>query len=117
MDSEDRQEKVQGGGEAILVLITTASREEADRIGRKLVEERLAACVNIVPQIRSIFFWQDKLSEEEEVLLLVKSRRRRFPELVNLVKNLHSYTIPEIIAIPVLEGAADYLRWIDQLTL
>jgi periplasmic divalent cation tolerance protein len=116
MSSEDPQEGLQGGGEAILVLITTASREEAEKIGRKLVEQRLAACVNILPGIRSIFCWQDKLSGEDEILLLVKSRRPRFPELAKTVKDLHSYSVPEIIAVPILEGAADYLRWINEVT-
>jgi periplasmic divalent cation tolerance protein len=114
--SEDRQEDLQGGGEAILVLITTASDEEADKIGKTLVEKRLAACVHIVPQFRSIFFWKDKICDELEVLLLVKSRRGRFTELAREVKALHSYTVPEIIALPILEGAVDYLEWIGQVT-
>jgi periplasmic divalent cation tolerance protein len=107
---------VTAGGEAVLVLITVPSREEAEKIARRVVEDRLAACVNIIPQVRSLFSWEGKLSQEDEVLLVVKSRRSRFPELAGTVKELHSYSVPEIIAIPVLEGTADYLQWIVDVT-
>jgi periplasmic divalent cation tolerance protein len=107
---------VGSGGEALLVLITSASREEADEIARKLVEERLAACVNIVPQVRSLFRWENKLSEEEEVLLIVKTRRSRLGSLVPRVKALHSYSVPEIIALPIVEGSTSYIQWIDEST-
>jgi len=108
--------KVIAGGEAIVVLIAVASRGEAEKIARRLVEDRLAACVNLVPQVRSFFTWEGKLSQEDEVLLVVKSRRARFRELADTVKALHSYSVPEIIAMPILEGAADYLRWITDAT-
>jgi periplasmic divalent cation tolerance protein len=104
------------GGEAILVLVTAASAEEAQNIARHVVEEHLAACVNIVVQVRSIFFWQGELSDEQEVLLVVKSRRPLFRRLAARVKALHSYTVPEIIAVPILEGSASYLEWIDAVT-
>ena len=104
------------GGDAIVVLITASSREEADRIARRLVEDRLAACVNIMPQMRSLFVWEHKLSQEEEVLLVVKSRRARFQQLAAAVKRLHSYSVPEIIALPVVMGSADYLRWVSEST-
>jgi periplasmic divalent cation tolerance protein len=104
------------GAEALLVLITTGSQEEAEKIARKLVEERLAACVNIVPQVRSLFWWENKVSEEEEVLLIVKTRRSRFGALVLRVKALHSYQVPEIIALPIVEGSLSYLQWIDKST-
>ncbi len=107
---------VSSGGEALLVLITSASREEAENIARKLVEGRLAACVNIVPQVRSLFWWENKLSEEEEVLLIVKTRRSKFGALVLQVKALHSYQVPEIIALPIVEGSANYLQWITDST-
>jgi len=104
------------GGDSIVVLITAVSREEADRIARRLVEDRLAACVTIVPQVRSIFMWEQKLSQEDEVLLLVKSRRAQFAQLAEAVKRLHSYSVPEIIALPVVMGSADYLRWVSEST-
>ncbi len=110
------QAGVGSGGEALLVLITSASREEADEIARKLVEDRLAACVNIVPQVRSLFWWENKVSEEEEVLLIVKTRRSRFGALALRVKALHSYSVPEIIALPIVEGSASYIQWIEEST-
>ena len=108
--------QVKAGGEAVVVLITMATREEAEKIACRLVEDRLAACVNIVPRVRSLFSWEGKLSQSDEVLLVVKSRRARFRELVNAVKTLHSYSVPEIIALPILEGSAGYLQWIDDVT-
>jgi periplasmic divalent cation tolerance protein len=114
--SAKEQAGVGSGGEALLVLITAASREEADDIARSLVEDRLAACVNIVPQVRSLFWWENKLSEEEEVLLIVKTRRPKFSALVIRVKALHSYSVPEIIALPIVEGSASYIQWIDEST-
>jgi periplasmic divalent cation tolerance protein len=107
---------VSEGGDALVVLITVASREEAERIARRLVEDRLAACVNIVPQVRSLFIWQGKFSQEDELLLVAKSRRARFQELTTAVKELHSYSVPEIIALPILAGSADYLGWVAEST-
>lgn len=104
------------GGDAIVVLVTAASREEADRIARRLVEDRLAACVNIVPQVRSFFIWEQTLSQEDEVLLVIKSRRARFEQLAAAITRLHSYSVPEIIALPVVMGSADYLRWVSEST-
>jgi len=112
----DDQVDVIEGGDAIVVLITASSREEADRIARRLVEDRLAACVNVVPQVRSLFVWEGKLSQENEVLLVVKSRRARFQQLATAVTRLHSYRVPEIIALPVVMGSADYLRWVSEST-
>ena len=110
------QMKVVEGEDAIVILITVASREEAERIARRLVEDRLAACVNIVPQVRSLFIWQGKFSQEDEILLVAKSRRTRFRELATVVKQLHSYSVPEIIALPILVGSSDYLRWVAEST-
>jgi periplasmic divalent cation tolerance protein len=110
----DDQAGVVDGGDAVVVLITAASREEADRIARRLVDDRLAACVNIVPQVRSFFVWEGKLSEEDEVLLVVKSRRARFQHLAAAVRQLHSYRVPEIIALPIVAGSSDYLRWVSE---
>jgi periplasmic divalent cation tolerance protein len=104
------------GAEAILVLITCATPQEAERIARELVGQRLAACVNVVPHVRSLFSWENALSEEEEVLLVVKTRRSRFRQLAVSVKSHHSYRVPEIIAIPIVEGSALYLKWIDDVT-
>ena len=108
--------RMKAGGEAVVVLITVATREEAEKIACLLVEKRLAACINIVPRVRSLFSWEGKLSQSDEVLLVGKSRRARFRELVSAVKTLHSYDVPEIIALPILEGSADYLQWIHDVT-
>ena len=121
MDPSDRLQSEErdvaaSGREAVLVLITTATREEADRIARGLVEQRLAACVSIVPQVRSFFWWENKLSEEEEVLLMMKTRRSHLRQLIVQVKAIHSYSVPEIIALPIVEGSTSYLEWVDEAT-
>jgi periplasmic divalent cation tolerance protein len=102
--------------QALVVLVTAASAQEAARIGRALVKAGLAACVNLLPGIRSIFRWEGKVSEEREVLLIVKSRRDLIGRLAAEVKRLHSYQVPEVIAFPVACGAADYLAWIQKST-
>ena len=98
----------------IVVLITTISMAEAQVIGRALVEGRVAACVNIVPGLRSLFRWQGTIEEQEETLMLVKSRSEYLPSILDTVKRLHSYTVPEVIALPILAGSSDYLAWIDE---
>jgi periplasmic divalent cation tolerance protein len=116
MTKNQDADPISEGEDALVVLITVASLGEAERIARRLVEDRLAACVNIVPQVRSLFIWQGKFSQEDEVLLVVKSRRARFRELTTAVKQLHSYSVPEIIALPILVGSSDYLRWVAEST-
>jgi periplasmic divalent cation tolerance protein len=100
----------------IIVLITAPSLREARAIGRKLVEERLAACANIIPQVASIFSWQGKICRERESLMILKTRQSCFDRLVTRVKSLHSYSVPEIIALPIILGSKDYLRWIRNST-
>ena len=99
----------------ILVLITASSLQEGERIGSSLVEEGLAACCNIIPEIKSIFKWKGKICKEKEVLLLVKSKKALFKKLQERVKKLHSYEVPEIIAIPIEAGLKDYLKWVDEV--
>jgi periplasmic divalent cation tolerance protein len=98
--------------EPLLVLVTTGSWEEAEAIGGSLVGERLAACVNIVPGITSIYRWQGEVQRDQEWLLVVKSRRDVLDELVNRVRELHSYDLPETIALPLVGGSAPYLAWL-----
>jgi periplasmic divalent cation tolerance protein len=99
----------------LVALITAPSREVAESIARMLVEKRLAACVNILPPVRSIYRWEGKVSEEDEVLLLVKTRPELFStRLLPAVQEMHPYQLPEIIALPVEAGLEDYLKWVAQ---
>ena len=98
----------------VMVFITAGSDEEAVRIAKALVDERLVACANMVPGVRSFFFWEGKAREEREVLLLCKSRLSCMPNLIARVKALHSYTVPEVIALPIVAGSQDYLHWVKE---
>lgn len=102
--------------EEIVVFITSSDENEAARIAKTLVESRLAGCVNIVKNIRSIYSWQGKVEDEQEVLMVLKTQRNLFDPLVKKVKELHSYTVPEIIALPIIEGSEDYLKWLREVT-
>jgi periplasmic divalent cation tolerance protein len=100
----------------IVVLMTVGRSEEATTIARALVEEHLAACVNVLPGITSCYRWEGRVAEETEILLVAKTRAERFEALARRVRELHSYTTPEIIALPLTAGSADYLQWIDRET-
>lgn len=102
--------------ENIIVFITASSEDEAAKIARALVEARLAGCVNMLKGIRSIYTWQGKVEDESEVLMIAKTRRDLFEALLKKVKELHSYSVPEIIALPIVEGSADYLNWLKEVT-
>ena len=96
----------------IVLFITTPTTEEAQRISRVLLEQRKVACVNIVPRVSSLFWWQGKIDSAQESLLIVKTTASQLNELVTLVKEIHSYDVPEIIAMPIVGGNQDYLEWI-----
>ena len=100
----------------IVVLCTCGSAEEADRIATGLVEARVAACVSVVPGVTSVYRWKDALERSPEWLLIIKSRRGLFEGLRAGIEKLHSYEVPEIVAVPVVEGAEAYLAWIDKET-
>lgn len=100
--------------ELFVVLITAPSAEKAAAIGRALVEERLAACVNVVAPIRSIYRWEGEVQDEAEALMVVKTRREAFEPLRQRVLALHEYSCPEILALPVAEGHPDYLAWLAE---
>ena len=95
-----------------IVLCTAGSEDEARKIARHLVEQRLAACVNIVPRVESIYRWQGKVESSGEWLLLIKTTAERFPEVRDAIRELHSYELPECIAISIEEGSPEYLRWL-----
>lgn len=99
-----------------LLYITTAKVEEARRIGKALVDERLAACANIVPAIESIYRWQGAVVEDKEILLILKTRTELVEAAIAKVKELHSYTCPCIVALPILAGNPAYLDWLGQET-
>ena len=98
----------------VVILITCTNSREAKRIARALVEQRLAACVNIVDKIKSIFWWQKQIDSACEVLLIAKSKKSLIHRVIREVKSLHSYQVPEIIALPVVAGNKDYINWINE---
>lgn len=100
----------------ILVFVTVPNENEGERIARTLVEEKLAACVNMVKNIRSIYRWQGKIEDDQEFLLIIKSRGELFKILEKRVKELHSYTVPEVISLPILKGSEEYLGWLKDST-
>ena len=98
--------------EPIVVLMTAANAEEAERIASMLVDARLAACVQILPPIRSVYRWKGEVVRENEVLLSAKTTREKFDELDRAVRAIHSYETPEIVALPVAVGSEPYLNWL-----
>ena len=102
------------GSNYIVLFMTTGTGEEAQGIAELLLNQRKVACVNIVPRVDSYFWWEDKLDSAQENLLIAKTKASLLPEIVTLVKKMHSYEVPEIIALPIVGGNQDYLDWIGQ---
>src|SRR4030066_1178797 len=102
--------------EFCIILITAGSVEEGERIAGYLVDKHFAACVNVVPSIKSFFFWDGKSDQQSEVLLIAKSRKALLNQITDHVKKIHSYSVPEVIAIPVIGGSEDYLKWVEETT-
>jgi periplasmic divalent cation tolerance protein len=100
----------------VVVFVTCGSEGEASKIAHALVDERLAACANIVSPIRSVYRWEGKICDEREWLLVIKTREARFRDLEKRVKSLHSYQVPEIISLPILAGSPSYLKWLEENT-
>jgi len=100
----------------LIVFVTTASNEEASSIAEALVSERLAACVNIIPAIESIYRWEGKLTRDRESLMIIKTTNERYAELERRVKVLHSYSTPEVVAVRIERGAEQYLNWLREST-
>lgn len=106
---------MRGDSEQFLLVLTTAgSEEQAVQIARGLVEQRLAACVNVAALGCSVYRWKGKIEEEEEKLLIVKTSERLFERVCEAIRELHSYDVPEVLAIPIRDGDPDYLRWLGE---
>lgn len=103
--------------EFIVVYVTVSSSDEGKRIAQALVEERLAACVNQLPGVRSTYRWQGKIEEGSEELLIIKTNKDLFTALQQRVCELHSYAVPEVIAVPMIAGSEAYLQWLDEQVL
>ena len=100
----------------IIVFITCANKIQAQKIAQALIEAKLAACVNVINSVNSLFWWQGKVDSSKETLLIIKSKKNLFCRLEKLVKSLHSYDVPEIIALPIVKGSKKYLEWINDST-
>ncbi len=100
--------------EFIVVFVTAGSTAEGERLARALVEERLAACVNRIAAVQSVYRWEGKVEESTEELLVIKTRADRFAALEKRVRELHSYSVPEVIALPIMNGSEAYLKWLGE---
>ncbi|RMH37146.1 MAG: divalent-cation tolerance protein CutA [Nitrospirae bacterium] len=99
----------------IVVLVTAGSEDEARKLARSVVEKEIAACVTIIPHVRSLFRWGGQIAEEQECLLLVKTIDEAFESLERAIKSVHSYQVPEIIALPIQYGSREYLTWLKEM--
>lgn len=102
------------GDKYVIIFVTCSSKREASKIAKKLLNERLIACANIIEGISSLFWWKGKLDKAKESLIIAKTARKNFNKIENCIKELHSYEVPEIIAIPIIKGERNYLKWIDE---
>jgi periplasmic divalent cation tolerance protein len=100
----------------LVVFVTTPTKEIGEQIGRKLVENQLAACVNLLPEITSIYTWEGEVCHEAEVMIIIKTQARLFEALVESIQSLHPYEVPEIIGFPITSGSPNYLAWIEAVT-
>ncbi|MCX5703899.1 MAG: divalent-cation tolerance protein CutA [Candidatus Omnitrophica bacterium] len=98
----------------IIIFVTCANKKEADRIAKALLKEKLVACVNILDKVESFFWWEAKIDHAQETLLIIKSKKTKLAQIIKLIKSMHSYKVPEIIALKIAGGDKDYLRWIDE---
>ena len=100
----------------IIIFVTAKNKAEAKKIANGLLKDRLIACANIVDGVESLFSWQGKIDHGKEVLMILKTQQKLFKKVAAKVKGLHSYTTPEIIALPIIAGSKDYLKWMDEVT-
>jgi periplasmic divalent cation tolerance protein len=101
----------------VVLYVTASSREEAEKIAANLVETKLAACCNIVQGVNSIYFWDGKVNNDNEALMIIKSRESLIERIASRVKELHSYKVPEVIALPIVGGSSDYIKWVLESTI
>jgi len=97
----------------IMIITTVNSDSAAKKIAQALIEEKLAACVNIIPSVTSIFRWEGKVSTESELILIAKSKKKLFDEIKDKILSLHPYKLPEIITVPIVDGSKEYLKWVE----
>lgn len=100
----------------IVIFCTVSSKDEAKTISSALLKEKLAACISTVDKVASMFLWNGEVTTENELLLIIKTRRNNFEKIELLIKTLHSYNVPEIIALPIIKGSEDYLGWLEHET-
>lgn len=100
----------------IVIFVTCASKKEASTIAKKLLSERLIACANIIEGVKSLFRWKGKVEKAKETLLVIKTVKMNFEKVKERIKRLHSYEVPEIVALPIIGGEGNYLNWIDKST-
>ena len=103
-------------GNVVVVMVTTSNQDEAAKIAEHVVRSRLAACASTVPTVRSTYWWEGKIVNDQESLVLIKTTSDKYPSLQENIQTLHSYKVPEIIAIPVVEGLPPYLEWVNRET-
>jgi len=99
-----------------VIFVTASHKKEANKIALALIKGKLAACVNILENVRSLFWWQGKVDSAKEALLIIKTRKALVPKLIKKVKSLHSYEVPEVIALPIICGNKEYLKWLNDST-
>lgn len=97
----------------VIIFITAANKKEAEKIACRLILGKLAACVNIIDRVNSLFWWKGKIDKTKETLLIVKSKQSEFKKIIHTVKRIHSYEVPEIIAVPIIAGEKKYLEWLN----
>jgi periplasmic divalent cation tolerance protein len=100
----------------IVVLVTANTEVEANKIATTLLKQKLIACANIIPKVNSLFWWEGKIDKSSETFLVIKTKSSLLNEVVKSIKRIHSYEVPEIIAIPIIGGNKDYLKWIEGVT-
>jgi len=99
----------------IIVLMTAPTKEEADKIVRQLLNQRLIACANTLSPVKSQYWWKNKVEEANEFLVVMKTQKKLFNKLAETIRQLHSYEVPEILALPIIKGAEPYLKWLDSV--